>query len=63
MIKYDKMESVKADRPLVTIVRIKNIRAIIGADRIEKAEINGWKCIIKKGEFNIGDLAIYYKDV
>lgn len=48
------------DRPLATIVRIQNILPIKGADRIVIAQINGWNCIVKKDEFKIGELAIYF---
>jgi RNA ligase (TIGR02306 family) len=51
---------VPADRPLATIVRIQNILPIEGADRIVLAQINGWNCVVKKDEFNIGDYAIYF---
>jgi RNA ligase (TIGR02306 family) len=48
------------DRKLASIVKVKNIYPIENADRIVLVEINGWKCIVKKDEFNIGDLAIYF---
>lgn len=51
---------VEPDRKLVSIERILNIYPIDGAERIELAEINGWQCIVKKGEFQIGDLVIYF---
>ncbi|AYV80054.1 MAG: RNA ligase [Gaeavirus sp.] len=52
--------SVNPDRVLASIVRITSITPIIGADRIVIAEIDGWRCIVQKSEFVIGDLAIYY---
>lgn len=52
--------NIKSDRPLATIVIIQNIIDIVGADRIVLAEINGWRCIVKKDEFKVGDMAIYY---
>ena len=54
------VEAVKADRPLATIVRVHNILPIDGADRIVLAEINGWRCVVKKDEFKIGDFVIYF---
>jgi RNA ligase (TIGR02306 family) len=54
------VECVEADRSLATICRIKNIYPISGADLIVLAEIQGWKCIVKKNEFNVGDLCIYF---
>lgn len=46
-------------RKLVTAQRVKNLEPIIGADLIEKATIEGWECVVKKGDFNIGDMCIY----
>ena len=44
---------------LAHVERIKNIEPINGADNIVLATILGWKVIVKKDEFKIGDLAIY----
>jgi RNA ligase (TIGR02306 family) len=46
-------------RKLASIRRIADIQPIDGADAIEVATIDGWKVVVKKGEFTIGDLAIY----
>lgn len=46
-------------RKLATIRKIDNIRPIDGADAIELAIVDGWKVVVKKGEFSVGDLAIY----
>jgi hypothetical protein len=46
-------------RKLATIRKITNIRPILNADKIEVAEIDGWECVVKVGEFSIGDLVIY----
>lgn len=48
-------------RKLVTIQKAKNILPIENSDFIELIEIMGWKCVAKKGEFNIGDLGIYFE--
>lgn len=48
-------------RKLASIVKIKNIYPIEGADKIELAEVNGWKCIVKKNEFRVGELVIYFE--
>lgn len=47
------------ERQLATIRRIDNIKPIEGADTIDIAIIGGWKVIIKKDEFKIGDLCVY----
>lgn len=46
-------------RKLATIQQISNLEAIPGADNIEKATILGWQCVVKKNQFQIGDLIIY----
>jgi len=46
-------------RNLASVQRIKSLSPIEGADKIEKAEILGWECVVKVGEFKVGDLAIY----
>jgi RNA ligase (TIGR02306 family) len=46
-------------RKLASIRRIANILPIEGADAIEVAVVDGWKVVIKKGEFAVGDSAIY----
>lgn len=54
------VNSVKSDRKLVTIVKVQNLKPIQGADLIEIAEIEGWDCVVKKGDFKIGDTAVYF---
>lgn len=46
-------------RKLASIRRIADIQPIEGADQIVVATIDGWKLVVKKGEFNVGDLAVY----
>ena len=46
-------------RKLAHIETISWLRPIEGADKIELAGILGWQCIVKKGEFKVGDLAVY----
>lgn len=38
------------------IAKINEIKSIEGADNIELALVGGWNCIVKKGEYNVGDL-------
>jgi len=47
------------DRALAHIERIRNIEPIEGADKIEKATILGWEVVIKKGDFEVDNLAVY----
>jgi RNA ligase (TIGR02306 family) len=46
-------------RHLASIQTIKALEPIEGADAIEKATVLGWQLVVKKGEFQVGDLAIY----
>lgn len=48
-------------RELVSIERIVDLQPIEGADRIEVAKVKGWKIVVKKGEFKIGDYAVYFE--
>lgn len=46
-------------RQLATIRQIASIRPVRGADRIEVAQIDGWECVVKRGEFQIGERIVY----
>jgi len=46
-------------RKLASIQSIKTLEAIEGADAIEKATVLGWQLVVKKGEFQVGDLCVY----
>ena len=48
-------------RELVSIEIIVDLQPIEGADRIEVATVKGWKIVVKKGEFKIGDVAVYFE--
>ena len=48
-------------RKLVTIQEVKNIVPIPDADKIEVAEVLGWKVVVKKGEFKVGDKGVYFE--
>ncbi len=41
------------------VVVVESIEAIPGADIIELAVIGDYRSVIKKGQFKVGDLAIY----
>jgi RNA ligase (TIGR02306 family) len=40
---------------------VKQISAIADSDFLELAHIMGWQCVVKKGEFQAGDLGVYYE--
>lgn len=46
-------------RQLVTLRQVDKISPIEGADRIVLASVDGWNCIVKKGEFEEGDYGIF----
>ena len=48
-----------SERVMARIVRVDAINEIPGADQIEVASIGGWKVVVKKGEFQVNQLAVY----
>lgn len=48
-----------SERQLATIRKIAAIEPIEGADVIEVAVIDGWKVVVKKGEFQVNSLVCY----
>lgn len=48
-------------RKLVTIRQISDIQDIEDADRIKVATVDGWKTIVKKDEFIVGDYCVYFE--
>ena len=49
------------ERELAYVVTIDNITPIEGYDRVELAHIGGWTIVVGKGEFKVGDPAIYFE--
>jgi len=43
----------------VKVVKIRDVIAHDNADRLELAQIDGWQCVIQKGAYKAGDLAVY----
>jgi RNA ligase (TIGR02306 family) len=50
-----------SNRKLATIRVISQLKPIENADLIEIAVIDGWEVVIKKDEFNVGDLCVYFE--
>lgn len=46
-------------RKLVTVRAVDELIPIEGADAIECAKIGGWTVVVKKSEFQVGDLCVY----
>ena len=44
-----------SERKLATVERIVAIGPIPDADAIEVATVRGWKVVVKKGEFQVGE--------
>jgi len=48
-------------RKLVSVQRVLALHPIPTADAIELCQINGWQCVVKKGDFQIGDIGVYFE--
>lgn len=48
-------------RKLVTIRTVSEVNPIEGADSIECLTVEGWKVVSQKGNFNPGDLCVYFE--
>lgn len=48
-------------RKLASIRKVSELLPIEGADNIEVAQIDGWRVVVKKGEFQVNDLCIYFE--
>lgn len=49
------------ERELAYLVKIDNITPIAGYDRVELAHVGGWTVVVGKGEFESGDIAVYFE--
>jgi len=48
-------------RKLASVQKVKAIRPIDGADRIEVVQVLNWDCVAQKGLYNVGDLVVYFE--
>ena len=48
-------------RELAYVVKVDDVTAIPGYDRVELAHVGGWTVVVGKGEFHPGDLAVYFE--
>jgi len=49
------------ERKLATIRKVSDIQPIENADNIDVATVDGWKVVVKKGEFEKGDLGVFFE--
>ena len=49
------------NRAMARMVHIDSIEPIEGADRIMAARVGGWTVVVGKGDFDAGDLAVYFE--
>ena len=47
------------ERKMATIRRISEIKPIDGADAIELAVVDGWKVVVKKGEYSVNQMVVF----
>lgn len=47
-------------RELAYLVEVTDVEQM-NADRLEAVCINGWHCVVGKGEFKVGDPAVYFE--
>ena len=52
---------INGERALAYTVTIDSITPIEKADNIELAHVGGWNVIIRKHEFNVGDMAVFFE--
>lgn len=55
------MLNANQERELAYVVIVDGLEPIPGYDRVEHAIIGGWRVIVRKGQFNVGDPAIYFE--
>lgn len=48
-------------RKLASVQYVHDIYPIEGADHVEAIGVLGWKCVAKKGEFEVGDWCVYFE--
>ena len=49
------------ERELAYVVIVDDIKPIEGRDRVECAVVGGWTIMVRKGQFKVGDPAIYFE--
>lgn len=55
------MLNANQERELAYVVIVDGIEPIPGYDRVEHAIVGGWRVIVQKGQFKVGEPAIYFE--
>lgn len=53
------MTKAKPEHHKVPIIRIEEVQTHPNADNLELIQIKGYQCVVKKGDFKVGDLGVY----
>lgn len=48
-------------RELAYVVKINDVKPILGKDKVECAVVGGWECMVPKNAFKPGDLGVYFE--
>ena len=48
-------------RKLAYIVRVTGLKPLEWADKIAVAQVEGWEVVVQKGQFEVGDMAVYFE--
>jgi RNA ligase (TIGR02306 family) len=48
-------------RALATVQEVMDIQPIEGSDFLELAQVMGWRCVVNKGQFRVGQQAVYFE--
>lgn len=51
----------KRHRKLASVQYVHDVTPIEGADAIEAAHVLGWQVVVKKNEFKVGDVGVYFE--
>ena len=49
------------ERELAYVVKIDAVEPIVGSDNCEAAIVGGWRVMVRKGQFQPGDKAVYFE--
>lgn len=55
------MLNAKQERELCYLIKVDDIKPIEGKDRVECAVVGGWTIMVRKGQFQPGDIGIYFE--